>query len=103
MSQILDTKIISYAGPYYISGIDWWGMSNEVENWIRAPHFLMGTTYMIMKSEREDILNCVHNVAWHSPDFWLAWICHNRLDVLVSKEAIVFQKEGYSVLDYLEK
>ena len=103
LSQSLNTKIVSYAGPYYISGIDWWGMSNEVENWIRAPHFLMGTTYMIMKSEREDILNCVHNVAWHSPDFWLAWICHNRLDVLVSKEAIVFQKEGYSVLDYLEK
>jgi hypothetical protein len=103
LSQSLDTKIVSYAGPYYLSGIDWWGMTHEVGDWLKAPHFMAGTTYMIMKSERDDIIDCIKNVPWHSPDFWLAWICHDRLDVLVSKETIVFQKEGYSVLDYLEK
>jgi hypothetical protein len=103
MSQILDTKIISYSGPFYISGIDWWGMTTKIGDWLKAPHFLLGTTYMIMKSEKEDIINCVNNVPWHSPDFWLGWICHDRLDVLVSSSPIVHQKEGYSVLDYLEK
>ena len=103
MSQILDTKIISYSGPFHISGIDWWGMTTKIGDWLKAPHFLLGTTYMIMKSEKEDIINCVNNVPWHSPDFWLGWICHDRLDVLVSSSPIVHQKEGYSVLDYLEK
>jgi hypothetical protein len=78
-------------------------MTTKIGDWLKAPHFLLGTTYMIMKSEKDDIINCINNVPWHSPDFWLGWICHDRLDVLVSKEPIVFQKEGYSVLDYLEK
>ena len=103
MSQILGTKIISYSGPFHISGIDWWGMTTKIGDWLKAPHFLLGTTYMIMKSEKEDIINCINNVPWHSPDFWLGWICHDRLDVLVSSSPIVHQKEGYSVLDYLEK
>jgi hypothetical protein len=103
MSQILGTKIISYAGPYHISGIDWWGMTTKIGDWLKAPHFLLGTTYMIMKSEKDDIINCINNVPWHSPDFWLGWICHDRIEVLVSKEPIVYQKEGYSVLDYIEK
>jgi hypothetical protein len=30
MSQILDTKIVSYAGPFHISGIDWWGMTTKI-------------------------------------------------------------------------
>jgi hypothetical protein len=99
----IDAKIISYAGPRHITGIDWWGMTKEIGDWLSAPHFLLGTTYMIMKSEREDILNCINNVPWHSPDFWLGWICHDRINVLVSKEPIVYQKEGFSVLDYLDK
>lgn len=103
LSQILDTKIISYSGPFHISGIDWWAMTTKIGGWLKAPHFLLGTTYMIMKSEKEDIINCINNVPWHSPDFWLGWICHDRLDVLVSTSPIVYQKEGYSVLDYLEK
>ena len=103
LSESLDTKIVSYSGPYHISGIDWWGMSTKCGHWIKAPHFLMGTTYMIVKSERDDIINCIHNVPWHSPDFWLAWSCHGRIDVLVSDSSIVYQKEGYSVLDYLIK
>ena len=61
MSQILDTKIISYSGPFHISGIDWWGMTTKIGDWLKAPHFLLGTTYMIMKSEKEDIINCINS------------------------------------------
>jgi hypothetical protein len=56
-----------------------------------------------MKSEKENIINNIHNTGWHSPDFWLAWNYHNKSKMISSKEPIVFQKEGYSVLDYLEK
>jgi hypothetical protein len=56
-----------------------------------------------MKSERENMLYNIENTGWHSPDFWLAWNYHMKSKILVSKEKLVYQKEGYSVLDYLEK
>jgi hypothetical protein len=63
----------------------------------------MGTTYLVMKSERESILEKIETTGWHSPDFWLAWNYNRKSKILVSKEKLVYQKEGYSVLDYLEK
>jgi len=86
-----------------MSGGEWWKMSSEHGRWLEVPHFLLGTTYMIMKSQRDDIIEKIHSTGWHSPDFWLAWNYHNKIKMLVSKEPIVFQKIGYSVLDYLEK
>ena len=103
LSEQLDVKFVTYAGPCYMSGGEWWKLNIDMGNWIQVPHFLLGTTYMIMKSEKENIINNIHNTGWHSPDFWLAWNYHNKSKIISSKEAIVFQKEGYSVLDYLEK
>ena len=103
LSEQLDAKFVTYAGLCYMSGGEWWKLSIDMGNWIQVPHFLLGTTYMIMKSEKENIINNIHNTGWHSPDFWLAWNYHNKSKMISSKEPIVFQKEGYSVLDYLEK
>jgi hypothetical protein len=103
LSEQLDAKFVTYAGPCYMSGGEWWKLNIDMGNWIQVPHFLLGTTYMIMKSEKENIINNIHNTGWHSPDFWLAWNYHNKSKMISSKEPIVFQKEGYSVLDYLEK
>lgn len=103
LSISLDSKIVSYAGPCYMSGGEWWKMSSEHGNWLEVPHFLLGTTYMIMKSQKEDIIEKINTTGWHSPDFWLAWNYHNKIKMLVSKEPIVYQKKGYSVLDYSEK
>jgi hypothetical protein len=103
LSEQLDVKFVTYAGPCYMSGGEWWKLSIDMGNWVQVPHFLLGTTYMIMKSEKENIINNIHNTGWHSPDFWLAWNYHNKSKMISSKEPIVFQKEGYSVLDYLEK
>ena len=103
MCQKIDGKIVSFAGPCFMTGGDWWSMSKDRGDWIEVPHFLMGTTYLIMKSEREGILNKVETTGWHSPDFWLAWNYNMKSRILVSKEKITYQKEGYSVLDYLEK
>jgi len=103
LSEQLGVKFVTYAGICYMSGGEWWKLSIDMGNWIQVPHFLLGTTYMIMKSEKENIINNIHNTGWHSPDFWLAWNYHNKSKMISSKEPIVFQKEGYSVLDYLEK
>jgi hypothetical protein len=103
LSKRINAKLVSFAGPCYMTGGDWWNMTKDHSNWLEVPHFLMGTTYLIMKSERENILNKIKNTGWHSPDFWLAWNYHMKSKLLVSKEKLVYQKEGYSVLDYLEK
>lgn len=99
----IDGKIVSFAGPCYMTGGEWWNMTKDHNDWLEVPHFLMGTTYLIMKSERENILNKIKTTGWHSPDFWLAWNYNMKSKILVSKEPICFQKEGYSALDYLEK
>jgi len=98
-----DGKLVSFAGPCFMTGGDWWGMTKDKGDWLEVPHFLMGTTYLIMRSERENILNKIRNTGWHSPDFWLAWNYNMKSKIFVSKEKITYQKEGYSVLDYLEK
>jgi hypothetical protein len=99
----IDGKIVSFAGPCYMTGGEWWNMTKDHGTFMEVPHFLMGTTYLIMNSERESILNKIDNTGWHSPDFWLAWNYNMKSKILVSKEKFVYQKEGYSVLDYLEK
>jgi hypothetical protein len=103
LCERIDGKIVSFAGPCYMTGGEWWNMTKDHGTFMEVPHFLMGTTYLVMKSERENILNKVDNTGWHSPDFWLAWNYNMKSKILVSKEKLVYQKEGYSVLDYLEK
>jgi len=103
LSKKLNAKLISFAGPCYMTGDEWWNMTKDHGDWLEVPHFLMGTTYLIMKSERQNMLNKIDNTGWHSPDFWLAWNYNLKSKILVSKEKLVYQKEGYSVLDYLEK
>lgn len=99
----IDGRMVSYAGPCYMSGGEWWKIIKDYGEWIKVPHFLLGTSYMIMKSEREGIIDKIHNTGWHSPDFWLAWNYHARINILVSRIPLVYQKEGYSVLDYQNK
>jgi hypothetical protein len=103
LCERIDGKIVSFAGPCYMTGGEWWNMTKDHGIFMEVPHFLMGTTYLVMKSERENILNKIDNTGWHSPDFWLAWNYNMKSKILVSKEKLVYQKEGYSVLDYLEK
>jgi hypothetical protein len=103
MANKLDARFVTYAGPCYMSGGDWQKMTIDMGDWIQVPHFLLGTTYMIMKSEKENIIDKIHNTGWHSPDFWLAWNYHNKSKMISSKNPIFYQKEGYSVLDYLNK
>lgn len=103
LSEKIDGRMVSFAGVCYMTGGNWWEMEKEYGEWKKIPHFLLGTTYMIMKSEREGIIDKIYNTGWHSPDFWLAWNYHNRINILTSKNPLVYQKEGYSVLDYQNK
>jgi hypothetical protein len=103
LAQDIDAKLISYAGPMHMTGGEYWSKIKDLGEWLDVHHFLLGTTYMIMKSQREDILEKIKIKGWHSPDLWLAWTYSGRIKMITSKTPIVYQKEGYSVLDYLEK
>jgi SAM-dependent methyltransferase len=102
LSLKIDARLISYAGIFYMSVGD--HVSKEIKHgdWTQVTHFLMGTTYMIMKSERENIFDLIYNTGWHSPDLWLAWNYCNKVPILASNERLVYQKEGYSLLDHNE-
>lgn len=99
----VDGKMVTYAGPCYMSGGNWWEHNKDYGKWLEVPHFLLGTTYMIMKSEKNNIFNLIQNTGWHSPDFWLAWNYHNKSKIFSIKQPIVRQVEGFSVLDYQNK
>jgi hypothetical protein len=88
----------------YMTGSDnYWGQVKTIGNWWDVPHFLLGTTYMVMSSHRDNVLEQIKTKGWHSPDIWLARTFGGKVKMLVSNEPIVYQKQGYSVLDYLEK
>lgn len=95
--------LISFAQRMYLSGANWWEHDIDFGNWIKVIHFILGSTYLIFKSERESIINKFQTTGWHSPDIWLAWNYSGKCPIFVSKEAIVHQVEGYSTLDYKNK
>ena len=104
LSKENNIALISYAELMYMTGSDdYWGQVKTIGNWWDVPHFLLGTTYMIMSSHRDNVLEQIKTKGWHSPDIWLARTFGGKVKMLVSNEPIVYQKQGYSVLDYLEK
>jgi hypothetical protein len=104
LSKENNVALISYAELMYMTGSDdYWSQVKTIGNWWDVPHFLLGTTYMIMSSHRDNVLEQIKTKGWHSPDIWLARTFGGKVKMLVSNEPIVYQKQGYSVLDYLEK
>ena len=102
LAKTKDARLITMAGPFFMGG-NWGHLIKDLGDWYDVPHFLLGSTYLVMKSERESIINKLNTTGWHSPDFWLAWNYNERVPILASKEPVVYQLEGYSVLDYKEK
>ena len=98
-----DAKLITFAGPVFMSGENYWNYTEDVGDWLKVPHFLLGSTYLIMKSEGKSIIEKLNTTGWNSHDFWLAWNYNNRETILSTKDKTVYQLDGYSVLDYKEK
>lgn len=95
--------LINLDEPSYLSGGDWESMSEDFGDWVKVPHFMVGDVILIFKSERENIKYKLNNTGWHSFDIWMAWNYHNRVTQFTSKKSLVYQLDGYSVLDYNEK
>lgn len=98
-----NARLISFAEKMYLSGGNWWEHDIYFGDWVKVIHFILGSTYLIFKSERESIIEKFKNQPWHSPDIWLAWNYSGHGNLFVPKERIVRQVEGYSTLDYKNK
>jgi len=99
-----DVRLVSFAGPKF--GVTTYDVNEYIEDWgkwLKIPHFVMGSSYMIMKSERQNIRHKLENSGWHTPDIWLYWNYDRRCNIMTSKEPIVYQCEGFSGLDYRDK
>jgi len=101
-----NASMVSLAGPYFLSGEDYWSQIENVEGYpdfIKVPHFLMGTAYLVFKKERNSIIEKFETRGWQSPDIWLAWNHNKQGDVFCSREYFAYQVSGYSLLDFHEK
>jgi len=95
------SKICSFSGNIvWLSGNeDYWDKVIHLDEFYDVPHFLLGSLYMIFKSERNNIINNFQTHYWHSPDVWLAWVYADRGGLLSHKNMIGKQVSGYSALN----
>ena len=95
------SKICSFSGNIvWLSGNDdYWDKIIDLGDFYDVPHFLLGSMYMIFKSEKNNIINNLQTHHWHSPDVWLAWVYANKGGLLSHKEMIGKQVSGYSALN----
>jgi hypothetical protein len=98
-----DARLISFASRLYLSGSNYWEHDVDFGNWVKVIHFVLGSTYLIFRSERESIIEKLKTTGWHSPDIWLAWNYSGKCPIFVSKKKLVRQIEGISMLDYKNK
>jgi hypothetical protein len=102
VAKSCDARMVNFDNPIYMSGGNWWEMSVDIGNWVKVPHFMIGNIILILKSERENIIEKLKTdgrSGWHSFDIWLAWNYHNTVPLLTSKHPLAYQVEGFSVLD----
>ena len=96
-----NSKICSFSGnEIWLSGNDdYWDKVVDLGEFYDVPHFLMGSMYMVFKSERNNIIRELNERPWHSPDVWLAWVYANTGGLISHKEKVAKQVYGYSALN----
>ena len=95
--------LINLNEPVYLSGGEWWNESVPMGDWVKVPHFMVGDCILIFKSLRQDIIYKLTHMKLHSFDIWMAWVYSHKLTQFTANRNLVYQLEGYSVLDYQEK
>lgn len=101
-----NASLVTLAGIYFLNREDFWDHVEDVDGYpdfVKVPHFLMGTAYLVFKKEREAIRHKLETRGWQSPDIWLAWNYDKEGGVYASRHHFVYQVSGYSLLDFHEK
>lgn len=66
----------------------------------KIPHFILGSMYMVFKSQKNIMKHKFDNSGWHSPDLWLSENFHMEGPIFGTKQSIVHQATGFSLIDY---
>ena len=98
-----EAGLITFDKVVFNSGGDYWSEVEDHGKWLKIPHFLLGSMYMVFKREKDEIKRKYESSGWHSPDIWLSWNYHNRCPIFATKTPIVGQTHGASMIDYLER
>jgi hypothetical protein len=75
----------------------------EIGKYKQIDHFLCAHCYMVFGSEKESMQNKLKNSGWHAWDIWLYWNYDTRVPIFSTKEPLVHEPVGYSVIDYQNK
>ena len=99
-----DARLITFAEPKF--GMVGYNLDEhiiQIEKWKKIPHFLMGSMYMVFRSEKESIKNKYETAKWMTPDVWLFWNYDRRVNIFCLQNPIVYQVGGFSMIDLKTK
>jgi hypothetical protein len=100
-----DGKMVTFADVRY----GWASLAAESDTSVdfvdykMVDHFMPAYCYLIMRSERESVLEKIRTSGWHSWDIWLYWNYDRRSRLFATKEQYVFEFNGASMADYVER
>ena len=80
-----------------------WEDVEYLEKYNKVPHFLCCHCYMVFPKERENIKYRLETTKWHAFDIWLFWRYDRRVRMYSTKDKLVTEAEGYSVIDLTSK
>lgn len=69
----------------------------------KIDHFLCAHCYMVFRNEKDTIQQKLLSTGWHAWDIWLYWNYDRRVPIFSTKEPIVYEPEGVSMIDYNNK
>ena len=72
-------------------------------DYTKIDHFVSAHCYMILKKEREQIQWKMKNEKWHAFDIWLYWNYDKRVPIFRTKEPLVYEPQGFSMIDFTNK
>lgn len=77
--------------------------SQDFGDYKKIDHFLCAQCYLVMSNERESIQNKLMNTGWHAWDIWMYWNYDCRVPIFSTKESLVYEPIGASMIDYVSK
>jgi ADP-heptose:LPS heptosyltransferase/GR25 family glycosyltransferase involved in LPS biosynthesis len=75
----------------------------DFNHYFKIPHFILGSMYMVFKPQKPILIEKFKNSGWHSPDLWLAENYHLQYPIFGTKNSLVHQATGFSLIDYKVK
>jgi len=100
-----DASFVTFAHVGFGVGSDASKMDTSIPmgDYTKIDHFICAHCYMITRKEREQIQEKLRDTKWHAWDTWLYWNYDKKVPIFRTKEPLVYEPEGYSMIDLKQK